>query len=156
MMSTDEHLLRQAIALLAGDASAGGPFGAIVARGDEILGRGRNRVVADGDPTAHAEVVAIREACRVTGRHSLEGCVLYASCEPCPMCLGAAWWARVDRVVMAATREDAARIGFDDAALHSEIARPLGSRTLPVTCLLRDEAVEAMASWAADPRRVMY
>lgn len=157
MDSTDERFLRQAISLAAGAIEeGGGPFGAVVARGDEMLAQARNRVVTDADPTAHAEVVAIREACRTLGTHVLAGCVLYASCEPCPMCLGAAWWSRVDRVVVGATREDAAGIGFDDLALHDELQRPAGARVLRVDRSLRDEAAAAMRAWHADPRRKPY
>lgn len=156
MTTMDERHLRRAIALASGSPDAGGPFGAVIARGDDVIAEGRNRVVASTDPTAHAEVVAIREACRALGTHALKGCVLYASCEPCPMCLSAAWWARVDRVVMAATREDAARIGFDDEALYAELSLPLDRRALRVESLLRDEAARAMSAWAADPRSVRY
>jgi guanine deaminase len=157
MSTTDESHLRRAIALAAASIDeGGGPFGAVVARGDQVVAEARNRVVGDADPTAHAEVVAIRQACRALGTHVLSGCVLYASCEPCPMCLGAAWWSRVDRVVMAATREDAAAIGFDDLALYEELARDEASRVLRVDRLLRDEASAAMRAWHADPRRTPY
>jgi tRNA(Arg) A34 adenosine deaminase TadA len=102
-------------------AGAGGPFGAVVAGPDGIVGEGWNRVTSTNDPTAHAEVVAIRDACKRLGRFDLRGYVLYSSCEPCPMCFAAAWWARVDRVVYANTRDDAAAIGFDDAAIYDEV-----------------------------------
>lgn len=153
----DIRFMSHAIALASGSLDrGGGPFGAVVARGDELLAEGFNRVVPDGDPTAHAEIVAVRAACARLGTHALQGCVLYTSCEPCPMCLGAAWWARVERVVMAATREDAAGAGFDDAALYAELVRPHESRVLRIDRVLRDEAVEVMRAWAADPRRVPY
>ena len=153
----DLRFMSHAIALASGSLDrGGGPFGAVVARGDELITEGFNRVVPDGDPTAHAEIVAIREACARLGTHVLSGCVLYASCEPCPMCLGAAWWSRVDRVVMATPREDAATAGFDDAALYEEIVRPHESRALRVDRLMRDEAAEVMRAWASDPRKVPY
>ena len=115
----DEHFLAQAVALATQNvADGGGPFGALIVRGSEVLARGQNRVTRDNDPTAHAEVVAIREACRASGGFSLAGCTLFTSCEPCPLCLSSALWARLDRVVYAADRDDAARGGFDDRAFY--------------------------------------
>jgi tRNA(Arg) A34 adenosine deaminase TadA len=132
----------------------GGPFGAVVARGDEWIAEGSNEVTSALDPTAHAEVVAIREACRKLGSHSLAGCQLYASCEPCPMCLGAAYWARVDALYFAASREDAQAIGFDDARIYEELQRPVAERTLPTRQALRDEARAMMQPWLkVDPAR---
>jgi tRNA(Arg) A34 adenosine deaminase TadA len=156
--ATDEILLREAIRLsrepmLAGE---GGPFGAVVARDGEILGRGWNQVTTARDPTAHAEVVALREACRRLGDHRLGGCVLYASCEPCPMCLAAAYWARVDRLVFAATRDDAAAAGFDDAFLYREFALPPEQRALPMHQLLREEGSAVLGEWLRFPGRVPY
>lgn len=134
----------------------GGPFGAIVVRGGEIVGRGANEVTSAHDPTAHAEIVAIRDACRRLETFDLSGCVLYASCEPCPMCLGAIYWARLDHVFFAATREDAARAGFDDAHIYHEVARPLSERTLPITRLTRPDALAPFAAWAEMADRVDY
>ena len=132
----------------------GGPFGAVVARGDQWIAEGSNRVTNALDPTAHAEVVAIREACRKLGHHSLAGCQLYASCEPCPMCLGAAYWARVDGLYFAASREDAQAIGFDDARFYEELERPAGDRTLLTRQALREEARAMMQGWlTVDPAR---
>lgn len=132
----------------------GGPFGAVVARGDQWIAEGSNRVTSGLDPTAHAEVVAIREACRKLGHHSLAGCQLYASCEPCPMCLGAAYWARVDGLYFAASREDAQAIGFDDARFYEELERPAGDRTLLTRQALREEARAMMQGWlTVDPAR---
>lgn len=150
--------LRRAIALsrqkmLAGE---GGPFGAVVARGDEVLAEGWNQVTPACDPTAHAEVVALRGAAARLHDFSLAGCVLYTSCEPCPMCLAAAYWARVDRIVFAATRADAAAGGFDDAFLYDELARPLGQRRLPMGQALHDEAAAVFDDWLAKPDRVPY
>ena len=137
-------------------AGAGGPFGAIVARSDEVLAEGWNQVTSTCDPTAHAEIVALRGAARRLRDFSLAGCVLYTSCEPCPMCLAAAYWARIDRIVFAATRADAAAGGFDDAFLYEEIARPLELRHLPVEQALSEEGAAVFADWLAKPDRVSY
>ena len=134
----------------------GGPFGAVVARDGIIVARGWNAVTSSLDPTAHAEVVAIRRACRRLGTFSLAGCVLYASCEPCPMCLAAAYWARVDRLVYAASRDDAARAGFDDAFIYDQVPRAPETRSLPTTQLLRSEATAVFDDWLAKPDRVPY
>jgi tRNA(Arg) A34 adenosine deaminase TadA len=132
----------------------GGPFGAVVARGDQWIAEGSNRVTSTLDPTAHAEIVAIREACRKLGHHSLVGCQLYASCEPCPMCLGATYWARVDALYFAGSREDAQAIGFDDARFYAEIERGVGERSLPTRQALRDQARAMMQGWlTVDPSR---
>jgi tRNA(Arg) A34 adenosine deaminase TadA len=132
----------------------GGPFGAVIARGDEWIAEGSNQVTSALDPTAHAEIVAIREACRKLGRHSLSGCQLYASCEPCPMCLGATCWARVDALYFAASREDAQAIGFDDARFYEELRRGTGERTLHTRQALREQARAMMEPWLTiDPAR---
>jgi guanine deaminase len=150
-------LMRRAVELARRSVrEGGGPFGALVARGGEVLAEGTNRVTATCDPTAHAEIEAVRAACGAAGDHRLAGCELYSSCEPCPMCLGAAHWARVDRVWFAATRADAAAAGFDDERIYQDLARPLHERALPLTQLLRDEALAAFADWAAHPGRVPY
>ena len=133
-----------------------GPFGAVVARDGRIIGEGVNRVVPSGDPTAHAEIVAIREACRAVGSHVLDGAVIYTSCEPCPMCLGAIWWARISEIVYANNREDAAAIGFDDDAIYQEVAAPLESRKLPIRRMSASEALEVFKRWQAKPGRVPY
>lgn len=137
-------------------AGCGGPFGAVVVREGRIIGRGWNQVTTSNDPTAHAEVVAIREACRHLGDFRLAGCELYASCEPCPMCLGAAYWARVDRLYFAAGRQDAADAGFDDEFLYGEIALPFSQRRLATAQGLRDEALAAFAEWKAKADRIPY
>src|SRR5215471_21434342 len=128
-----KDLMRRAVALSAEKmrAGLGGPFGCVIARNGEIIAEGSNHVTSANDPTAHAEVVAIREACRKLGTFSLEGCELYTSCEPCPMCLGAIYWARLDRVYYANTRVDAAAIGFDDAAIYREFGKPIDGRAVP-------------------------
>jgi tRNA(Arg) A34 adenosine deaminase TadA len=134
----------------------GGPFGAVIVLGDEVVGEGTNRVTTQNDPTAHAEVVAIREACAKLKRFSLAGAQIFTSCEPCPMCLGAIHWARLDKIWYAATREDAARIGFDDDLLYRELSLPLAQRSTPLEQLARTEAVEVMQEWQANPTRVPY
>lgn len=145
----DEAHLRRAIALSRQgmERGHGGPFGAVVAKGGEVLGEGNNRVLVDADPTAHAEVVAIRIACASIGDFRLTGATLYASCEPCPMCLASAYWARVDRILFAATRHDAAAIGFDDAFFYDELPLPPEQRSLPMANALRAEALPAMEAW---------
>ena len=152
------ELLREVIEMgVDSAAGVGGPFGALVALEDgRVVGRGTNRVISEGDPTLHAEVVAIREACRKLGTHDLSGAVLYASCEPCPMCFGAAYWARVDRIVHAASRADAAAAGFDDAAIHADVARPPQERELATVQLLAEEGWRPFAAWEANPERTPY
>jgi len=153
----DAGHLREAIELAVDSAaSVGGPFGAVVALDGHIVGRGTNRVVAESDPTLHAEVVAIRAACRRVGSHDLGGAVLYSSCEPCPMCFGAAWWARLGRIVHAASRADAATAGFDDAAIYADVALPVEQRRLKTVQLLAEEGWRPFAAWAANPERVPY
>ena len=143
------HLMSRAIEL-AGEgmqSGAGGPFGAVIAREGRIVAEGVNRVTSSHDPTAHAEIVAIREACRALGGFSLAGCEIYSSCEPCPMCLSAICWARLDRLTYAATRHDAAAIGFDDARLYEELQRDPSERALDTRQLARDEAARLMRGW---------
>jgi tRNA(Arg) A34 adenosine deaminase TadA len=154
----DEGFLRRAIELSREkmNAGAGGPFGAVVAKDGRIVGEGWNCVTSGKDPTAHAEVEAIRAAARALDSFKLEGCVLYTSCEPCPMCLAAAYWARVDRIVYANTHLDAAAIGFDDSFLYTEICRPIEDRSLPETRLLPEEAKAVFDEWAAKPDKVPY
>jgi tRNA(Arg) A34 adenosine deaminase TadA len=164
MPHADEHpeldtpILREAIRLSRERMrqGRGGPFGAVVARDGVIVARGWNAVTSSLDPTAHAEVVAIRRACRKLGTFSLAGCVLYASCEPCPMCLAAAYWGRVDRLVFAATRDDAARAGFDDTFIYDQIPMAPEARSLRSDQLLRVEAVAVFDEWLAKPDRVPY
>lgn len=154
----DDALLRHAIQLAARHSTDGchGPFGAVVTRDGEVVGEGWNQVVALHDPTAHAEVVAIRDACRRLETHDLSGCVLYASCEPCPLCLSAAYWARVSRVVYAASKEDAALAGFDDGKIYAEMALPWGGRELPGVQRLPEEGRAVLDAWLANSRRIPY
>lgn len=150
--------LREAIRLSAEKMAAdeGGPFGAVVVRDGRVVGRGWNRVTSTNDPTAHAEVVAIRDACANLGTFSLAGCELYTSCEPCPLCLAAIYWARLDRVDYAATCDDAAAAGFDDRKFYAELSKPAGERAVPMEQALRDEACAALRAWAEKPDRVPY
>lgn len=134
----------------------GGPFGAVIVRGGEIIAQGCNEVTSSHDPTAHAEVVAIRAAARKLGTHSLAGCTIYASCEPCPMCLAAIYWARLDGLFFACTRTDAAAAGFDDDEFYQEIVKPLDQRAIPTAPLLRDEGRAAMQEWIAKPDKTPY
>lgn len=158
MNPEDQRLLQLSIHLASEKmlAGEGGPFGAVVARGGEIVATGWNQVTSSHDPTAHAEVVAIREACRAIGHFSLAGCTLYASCEPCPMCLAAAYWARVDRIFFAASRHDAAAAGFDDAFLYRELLVPVGERALPMLQHLEAEGAAVFKVWEAKPDKVPY
>ena len=139
--------------MLAGD---GGPFGALLVRDGDVLGAGWNEVTSSNDPTAHAEMVAIRAAAKRLSSFHLNGCVLYCSCEPCPMCLGAAYWARIDRLVFAATRHDAAEAGFDDEEFYRELACPASQRRLRPEQLLREEMLPVFAEWRAKPDKVRY
>lgn len=149
--------MREAIALsIASVESGGGPFGSVVVRGDQVIGRGQNRVTVDFDPTAHAEVVAIREACRCIGDFSLAGCVIYCSCQPCPMCLSAICWARLDAIVYGNTADDAATIGFDDRRFYDALRSAESAPLVPMHAMLRDEALHAFRRWEANPDRVAY
>jgi guanine deaminase len=134
----------------------GGPFGAIIVRNGEILGEGANSVTSTNDPTAHGEVNAIRAACKALGTFTLAGCELYTSCEPCPMCLAAAYWARVDAIFYGCSAADAARAGFDDAFLYREFLKDKTARTVPATQLLGDEAWASFAAWIESPGKVEY
>jgi guanine deaminase len=152
-----EAFMRQAIALaLESVQKGGGPFGAVLVQDGRIVGRGTNQVTAANDPTAHAEIVAIRQACREMGTFRLEECAIYASCEPCPMCLAAIYWARIERIYYAATCAEAAAAGFDDQAIYQEIARPVPQRRLPMISLLPGEGQAALEAWKAAPRKVLY
>jgi tRNA(Arg) A34 adenosine deaminase TadA len=153
-----ETFLREAIAL-AKEGSArgeGGPFGAVIVRDGQVLGRGWNRVLVDHDPTAHAEVVAIRNACASVGDFHLPGAIVYASCEPCPMCLAAAYWARVERIYFGCLSQDAAQIGFADDFIRQELPLPADERSIPLVPLLRDEALQVFHAWQANANRRMY
>lgn len=134
----------------------GGPFGAVVVKDGKIIARGANSVTSLNDPTAHAEVVAIREACKILNTFQLTGCEIYTSCEPCPMCLGAVYWARPDKLFYANSKEDAAAIDFDDQFIYNEIAKPIGERTLFTQQLMRDEALAAFNNWKESNIKIEY
>jgi tRNA(Arg) A34 adenosine deaminase TadA len=156
---TDHHkFMRMAIKLAEDNVKhgKGGPFGAVIVKDGKIIARGANKVVPGNDPTAHAEVSAIRLACRKLKTYNLEGCIIYTSCEPCPMCLGAIYWARINQIYYANTKADAAAIGFDDQFIYEEIDRPMNSRKLPVVQLLHDEALQAFRLWETSDNRTEY
>ncbi len=154
---TKEELMREAIRLSVENVkNGGGPFGAVIARDGEIIAAGVNRVTSENDPTAHAEVSAIRAACKALGTFGLQGCEIYTSCEPCPMCLSAIYWARLDRMYYGNDKEDAAKVGFDDAFIYKEIALPPLHRRLLSMRLLPDEAIKAFTDWEEKPDRVEY
>lgn len=154
----NELFMREAVALSLKnmESNAGGPFGAVIVKNGEIVGRGWNKVTSTNDPTAHAEMVAIRDACQNLGTFQLDGCELYTSCEPCPMCLGAIYWARFDKVYYGNTKEDAANINFDDQYIYEELDRPLEKRHLPMQQLLRDEAIKVFQKWAEKQDKILY
>ncbi len=155
---TDRELLLQAVELSESSIldGEGGPFGAVVERNGEIIGRGRNGVTSNNDPTAHAEIEAIRDACQHLETFELSGCTIYSSCEPCPMCLGAIYWARLDRLVYANTRDDAASIGFDDAAIYEQLALPIDEQRLRSAHLPLEEARAVFELWREDDDKVEY
>ncbi|MGC1490897.1 MAG: nucleoside deaminase [Candidatus Acidiferrum sp.] len=134
----------------------GGPFGAVIVQGGQIIAEGANRVTSTNDPTAHAEILAIRQACEKLGAFELRECELYTSCEPCPMCLGAIYWARLARIYFANTVEDAARIGFDDSFIYRELQRPHAQRRIPAIQMMREEAMKGFAAWTAKSDKTKY
>ncbi len=149
--------MRRAITLAIDNVRlGGGPFGAVIVKDGHILAEGANRVTVDNDPTAHAEVVAIRGACSALGNFQLDGCVLYTSCEPCPMCLGAIYWARPARVFYGGSATDAAAAGFDDAFIYDELKRGASGRRIPMMQLLRDEALTTFAAWKQQENKTQY
>lgn len=156
--SSDEAFMREAIALAVDNVRSGrgGPFAALVVKEGEEVARGTNRVTSINDPTAHAEVIAIRNACEALGHFELTGCTLYATCEPCPMCLGAIYWARLDRVVYAATSDEAAAAGFDDAHIYEELDQPPEARRIPMERRLAQEAHQPFEAWEAFDERIEY
>lgn len=158
MTEQDEKFMRRAVALAQQgiDAGAGGPFGAVIVKNGEIVGEGFNQVTSTNDPTAHAEVVAIRKACQNLNSFQLDSCILYTSCEPCPMCLGAIYWARPSHVFYAATREDAANIGFDDRFIYEEIEKTFEHRQMKLVNLMRDEGLRVFENWTRKLDKTEY
>ena len=158
MKQEHEKFMRLAIALSEKNVleSLGGPFGAVIVKEGKIIAKSGNKVTTTNDPTAHAEVSAIRLACKKLKTFDLKGCVIYTSCEPCPMCLSAIYWARIDIVYYANTKTDAGAIGFDDKFIYEELEKPMQQRKLPVNQLLRDEALQAFKLWEASAMKIDY
>jgi tRNA(Arg) A34 adenosine deaminase TadA len=157
-MSNQQYFMKEAIALSkkSMEEDEGGPFGCIIVKDGQIIARGNNKVTSSNDPTAHAEVVAIREACRKLNNFQLQGCEVYTSCEPCPMCLGAIYWARPDKVYFANTRQEAAQIGFDDAFIYEEINIHPESRKIKMIHLPDDSAQEVFNRWLQKSDKIRY
>ncbi len=137
-------------------SARGGPFGAVVVKDGAIIAEGVNQVTATNDPTAHAEIIAIREACRKLAVFDLKNCEIYCSCEPCPMCLAAIYWARISRIYFANAGEDASKIGFDDSLIYRELAQPRSQRKIPMIQMMREEALEAFRAWENKPDKIEY
>lgn len=157
-MEEQEKHMREAIRLSLENVTSGngGPFGAVIVKGGKIIASGSNEVTSSNDPTAHAEVVAIRNACKSLGSFQLDDCEIYCSCEPCPMCLGAIYWARPAKIYYANTKKDAADINFDDDFIYQEIELPVTNRNLPTIQILRDEAQIAFTAWSNSTKRTEY
>lgn len=157
MGSSHEKFMLEAIKLAKESVtSGGGPFGAVIVKNQKIIGKGMNRVTVNNDPTCHAEIVAIRDACKNLKSFQIEGCTLYTSCEPCPMCLGAIYWARPESVYFANTKEDAARIGFDDAFIYKEIEKQYSERRIPFFQISRDKALDGFRDWSIKEDKIKY
>lgn len=158
MTEQDKYFMQRAIALAQQgmDNNAGGPFGAVVVKNGEIVAEGHNCVTSTNDPTAHAEVVAIRKSCEVLGTFQLDDCIVYTSCEPCPMCLGAIYWARPKKVFYACNKHDAAAIDFDDQFIYEEIEKPLPQRSIPFEQILQNEGVTVFKNWASKTDKKEY
>lgn len=152
------YFMREAVnaALKGMENNEGGPFGCVIVKHGKIVGRGNNKVTSTNDPTAHAEVIAIRDACNNLGSFQLEGCELYTSCEPCPMCLGAIYWARPDKVYYGCNQKDAANIGFDDEFIYKEIPLPYDERSIPFEQLSREVALEPFQKWSEKENKTLY
>lgn len=158
MTERDEYFMRRAIAMAEKgvDSNAGGPFGCVIVKDDEIVAEGHNKVTSTNDPTAHAEVVAIREACKKLNSFQLEDCVIYTSCEPCPMCFGAIYWARPKMVYYACTKKDAAKIDFDDQFIYDELEKKMEDRDIQFVRLLRKDALPVFEKWADKMDKTEY
>jgi len=150
--------MRRAIALALENVQSGrgGPFGAVIVQGEQVIAEGTNQVTSANDPSAHAEVLAVRAACQKLGNFQLAGCEVYSSCEPCPMCLGLIYWARPDKLYYAATAEDAAAIGFDDSFIYRELQTPPSARKVFMAQMLRNDALAAFRAWQAKPDKIHY
>lgn len=156
-MNTNEFFMKKAIACSCDNIkNDGGPFGAVIVKDGVIIAEGSNRVTANNDPTAHAEVVAIRNAANYLNNFNLSGCEIYTSCEPCPMCLSAIYWARIDKIYYANTKIDAKNIGFDDSFIYDEIALPIPERKIPIIQMMRNEAIQAFNLWEDKADKTEY
>lgn len=157
-MKDDAFYIREAIkeAEKGMESNEGGPFGAIIVKDGEIIARGNNKVTSLNDPTAHAEILAIRQAAKSINSFMLTGCTIYSSCEPCPMCMGAVYWSRADRIVFAASREDAAKAGFDDSHIYHELKRNISDRKLKTSQVLREESVNVLVKWKKKEDKTEY
>ena len=153
-----QHFMREAIRISIENVRSGrgGPFAAIVVKDDRIIACGTNLVTSTNDPTAHAEIAAIREACKALNTFQLKGCDIYTSCEPCPMCLGAIYWARPEKVFFGNTKQDAANIGFADSLIYDELPKPVSARRIPMEQLLPEEAIAAFNEWEKKPDKIEY
>ena len=156
MTTKNEFMLRAIELSISSAKDTGGPFGCVMVKDDKIIAEGSNKVTFSNDPTAHAEIVAIREACKKLNTFNLSGCDLYASCEPCPMCLSAIYWSHVDNIFYANTREDAKKINFDDSLIYSEISKKNEDRKIPIKQMLRDEALKAFEIWNKKTDKIEY
>ena len=158
IIDSHQHFMNEAVkvAISGMNADEGGPFGCVIVKDGEIIGRGNNKVTSTNDPTAHAEITAIREACKALKDFQLKGCIIYTSCEPCPMCLGAIYWARPDKVYYGSNQEDAANIGFDDEFIYKEIPLPYAERSIPFEQCARDIALEAFQKWTEKEDKIEY
>ena len=156
MKSKNKFMLRAIELSISSANGTGGPFGCVIVKDDKIIAEGSNKVTFSNDPTAHAEIVAIREACKKLNAFNLSGCDLYASCEPCPMCLSAIYWSHVDNIFYANTREDAKKINFDDSLIYSEISKKNEDRKIPIKQMLRDEALKAFEIWNKKTDKIEY
>jgi len=156
MISKNKFMLRAIELSISSANGTGGPFGCVIVKDDKIIAEGSNKVTFSNDPTAHAEIVAIREACKKLNTFNLSSCDLYASCEPCPMCLSAIYWSHVDNIFYANTREDAKKINFDDSLIYSEISKKNEDRKIPIKQMLRDEALKAFEIWNKKTDKVEY
>ena len=156
MISKNKFMLRAIELSISSANGTGGPFGCVIVKDEKIIAEGSNKVTFSNDPTAHAEIVAIREACKKLNTFNLSGCDLYASCEPCPMCLSAIYWSHVDNIFYANTREDAKKINFDDSLIYSEISKKNEDRKIPIKQMLRDEALKAFEIWNKKTDKIEY
>ena len=156
-MTSNNNFMLRAIELSIDSANKkGGPFGCVIVKNNKIMGEGSNKVTLSNDPTAHAEIVAIREACQKLNTFNLSGCDLYSSCEPCPMCLSAIYWSHIDNIFYANTRDDAKEINFDDSLIYSEFAKKIEDRKIPIKQMLRDEALQAFKIWSKKINKIKY